>query len=103
MDDPDLSNKEFSTFLKLKGSARHFEDAMRYKFFIAEKFQNGYYGHLFGVSALPRLEPQWDTAYELYEEVTMVLPRSELAGKAMFQKAIMLRADERFEESVETF
>lgn len=54
-DDPDLANRYLTTFMEKEGSSRYLEDALKYKYFIAEKFENGYYGHLFGVSALPRL------------------------------------------------
>lgn len=103
LDDPDLANKELTTFLETKGSSRHFEEAIHYKYFIAEKFENGHYGHLFGVSALPRMESMWDTAYQLYDEVAMVLPRSEIAAKATFRKAQMMVKDEHFEEAIETY
>jgi outer membrane protein assembly factor BamD (BamD/ComL family) len=102
-DDPDLANRNLSTFLEIEGSSRFFKEALNYKYFIAEKFENGYYGHLFGVSALPRLESMWDTAYQLYDEVAMTLPRSDIAAKATFRKAGMLRQDGQFEESIEAY
>ncbi|MCH9616969.1 MAG: Cell division coordinator CpoB [Chlamydiia bacterium] len=102
-DDPDLANRNLSTFLEMEGSSRYFKEALNYKYFIAEKFENGYYGHLFGVSALPRLESMWDTAYQLYDEVAMTLPRSDIAAKATFRKAGMLRQDGQFEESIEAY
>ena len=86
-DDPDLANKYLDKFLEMEGGSSYFEEALKYKYFIAEKFENGFYGHLFGASALPRLESMWDTAYQLYDEVIMTLPRSEVAAKALFRKA----------------
>lgn len=101
--DPDLANRNLTIFLEKDGSSRYFTEAMNYKYFIAEKFEKGHHGHLFGVSKLPRLESMWDTAYQLYDEVAMTLPRSEIAAKATFRKAGMLREDGDFEESIEAY
>lgn len=100
---PDFSNTYLSSFLEMEGASRYFEEAVKYKYFIAEKFENGYYGHLFGVAGLPKIESMWDTAYELYDEVIMILPRSEMATKALFRKAAMYKADEMFDESIDTY
>lgn len=100
---PDIANQYLSTFLEKEGSSRYFEEALKYKYFIAEKFENGYYGHLFGVAALPRLEPMWDSAYQLYDEVIMTLPRHDLAAMALFRKGSMYLIDEKFDESIETY
>jgi outer membrane protein assembly factor BamD (BamD/ComL family) len=102
-DDPDLSNQMLGKFLEKEGGSAYFEEALGYKYFIAEKFENGYYGHLFGVSALPRIESMWETAYQLYDEVILTIPRSEIAAKSLFRKACMYAVDEKFEESIETF
>ena len=103
VDDPDLSNQMLTKFLEKEGGSSYFEEALGYKYFIAEKFENGYYGHLFGVSALPRLESMWESAYQLYDEVILTIPRSEIAAKALFRKASMYCTDEKFDESIETF
>lgn len=101
-DDPDVANQYLTKFIEMGGSARYMEEALKYKYFIAEKFENGYYGHLFGVSALPRLESMWEMAYQLYDEVIVTLPRNELAAKALFRKAAMYLVDDQFEESIES-
>ncbi|MCH9811321.1 outer membrane protein assembly factor BamD [bacterium] len=101
--DPDLANRAFSAFLSRSGNSRFTEAAMHYKFFIAKKFEEGHYGHLFGSSKLPRLESMWEEAYQLYDEVILTLPRSEVAAKAMFRKANMQIVDEYFEEGIETY
>jgi outer membrane protein assembly factor BamD (BamD/ComL family) len=103
MDDPDLANDYLTKFLEKEGSSPHFEEALHYKYFIAEKFEKGYYGHLWGVSALPRLESMWQEAYQLYDEVISTIPRSEFAAKAMFRKASMYLQEDLFSESVEGF
>ena len=103
LDDADLANKEFTAFLSKDGNSRFFEAAIYYKYFIANKFENGHYGHLFGSAKLPRLESMWDEAYQLYDEVIMTLPRAEISAKAMFRKAHMQVVDEHFEEGIETY
>jgi len=101
-EDPDLANQYLTTFLEKGGSTRYFEEALKYKYFIAEKFENGYYGHLFGVAALPKMESMWESAYQLYDEVIVSIPRSELAAKALYRKASMYLKDEMFDESIES-
>ncbi len=101
--EPEFSNRYLSSFLEMEGTSRYFEEAVKYKYFIAEKFENGFYGHLFGVAAMPKLESMWETAYQLYDEVIMILPRSEMATKALFRKAAMYRADDMYDESIDTY
>lgn len=100
--DSDLANRYFTKFLESDGASIYFEEAISYKYFIAEKFENGHYGHLFGVKVLPRLEPMWEVAYQLYDEVMYTLPRHEVAAKAMFNKARMLAYDTSFDEANDT-
>ncbi len=102
-DDPSVSNDYLTKFLEKDGNSRYFEEALKYKYFIAEKFENGYYGHLWGVQALPRLESMWQEAYLLYDEVIMTLPRSDVAAKALFRKSCMYLKDDKFDESIEGY
>ena len=101
--DPDLANRAFTAFLSHNGNSRFIEAAIHYKYFIAKKFEEGHYGHLFGSSKLPRIESMWEEAYQLYDEVVMTLPRTEVAAKAMFRKAHMQIVDEHFDEGIETY
>lgn len=103
IDDPGVSNDYLTKFLEKDGSSRYFEEALKYKYFIAEKFENGYYGHLWGVQALPRIESMWQEAYLLYDEVITTLPRSDVAAKALFRKSCMYLKDDKFEDSIEGF
>lgn len=101
--DYDRANRYFSLFLKDYASPKYFEEALVYKFQIAEKFQQGARKHWMGFDRLPQWESAWEDAYALYDEVITTLPRHEIAAKALFNKAGMLRLEERYVDSIETY
>jgi outer membrane protein assembly factor BamD (BamD/ComL family) len=101
--DYDQSNYYFSKFLKEYSSPKFFEEAIVYKFQIAEQFQKGAKKHLMGLEKLPKMSSAWDDAYLIYDEVIATLPRHEVAAKSLFNKATMLRLEDKFKESIETF
>ena len=101
--DFDKANYYFSKFLKDHNSPKYFEEALIYKFEIAEQFQKGAKKHLFGAEKMPKLTSAWEDAYFLYDEVITTLPRHEVAAKALFNKATMMRVEEKFAESIEIF
>jgi outer membrane protein assembly factor BamD (BamD/ComL family) len=100
--DYDQSNYYFTKFLK-DSSPKFFEEAIVYKFQIAEHFQKGAKKHLMGFEKLPKMSSAWEDAYLIYDEVIATLPRHEVAAKALFNKASMQRVEEKFADSIETF
>ena len=101
--DFDQANYYFTQFLKDYSSPKYFEDAIVYKFHIAEEFQKGAKKHLLGIEKLPKMTSAWEDAYSLYDEVITTLPRHEVAAKSLFNKATMQRLEEKFAESIETY
>ncbi len=97
------SNQYFSTYLKRNATPKHFEDAIQYKFSIAEKFQNGAKKRVLGWEGMPKILPAREDALNIYEEVITALPHDELAAKALFGKAKLLFKEEEFKSSVEAF
>lgn len=101
--DFDLANHYFSQFLEKYATKDHFEDAIEYKYKIAEEFEMGSGRHMFGIEKLPKWVSAWDDAIELYDEVIKTLPNHEVAAKALYRKAGMLKNDRKFKEALEAY
>lgn len=101
--DFDLANNYFSQFIEKYATKEHFEEAIEYKYKIAEEFELGSGRHMFGLEKLPKWVSAWEDALELYDEVIKTLPNHEVAAKAMYRKAGMLRNDRKFKEALEAY
>jgi outer membrane protein assembly factor BamD (BamD/ComL family) len=99
----EMANKEFSTYLKRHSTPKHFEEAIQYKFSIAEKFQNGSKKRVLGWESMPKIIPAQEDALEIYEEVITALPHDDLAAKALFGKAKLFFKEKEFKSSVEAY
>jgi outer membrane protein assembly factor BamD (BamD/ComL family) len=100
----DLSNMAFSNYLKSAGHPTFFEQAVYYKFCIAEHFRCGKKRRLF----CSRYCPRWMSAYSLaamiYDEVIISLPNSApLAALALYSKGMVLQHQEDYLESVSAY
>jgi outer membrane protein assembly factor BamD (BamD/ComL family) len=100
--DYSLSNYYLTEFLKDSKAPKFFEEAIEYKFLIAEKYQNGAKKHLLGIEKLPKITPAWEDALALYDEVITTLPRHPIAAKALFNKAQMQKIEGKFSEAIES-
>lgn len=103
LNDLDISNTEFSTYLKKTNSTTHLEDVYRYKLSIAQKLSNGAYCHLFGYQSLPKIQTGRDVALEIYDEVASGLPNHDLAAKALICKGQLQKYEEQFSDAIETY
>ena len=101
--DYDVANEEFSEYLKIQVTPKHFEEAIQYKFKIAEKFKNGSRKHILGWGKMPKWLPAKEDAIAIYDEVITALPHEDLAAEALFSKAFLLCAQEEYESSIETY
>ena len=99
----EMANHQFGVYLKKQNAPKHFEEAIKYKFQIAEKFQKGSKKHILGIESLPKWIPAYHDAIEIYDEVITALPHHELAAQSLYGKAVLLLADDQFKQSVETF
>jgi outer membrane protein assembly factor BamD (BamD/ComL family) len=100
--DYSLSNYYLTEFLKDSKAPKFFEEAIEYKFLIAERYQNGAKKHLLGIEKLPKITPAWEDALALYDEVITTLPKHPVAAKALFNKALMQKNEGKFSESIES-
>lgn len=103
LEDFELANNHLSIYLKNQVTPKHFEDAIQYKFTIAEKFHQGEKKHLFGAEKMPQWMPAKEDALAIYEEVITALPHHDLAAKAYFGKAELLLGNEDYRASIETY
>ncbi len=99
----DLANDEFSVYLKRQTTPKHFEEAIQYKFAIAEKFQKGARRHLMGWKQMPKWAPAREEALAIYDEVITALPHHDLGAKALYGKARLLFKDEDYKPCIETY
>jgi len=99
----EFANNAFTTYLEIHDSPDYFEEAIQYKYHIAEQFRNGAKRRIFGSKQLPAWLSGENLAIEIYEEVITVMPTHEMACKSLFAKAALLRKMRDYRESVECY
>lgn len=102
-EDFELANTQFKEYLNQEATPRYLEEAIRYKFEIADQFRNGARKHLLGFKSMPKWAPADDEALEIYDEVISALPHNELAAKALYGKAKIQAKSEDYRAAIETF
>lgn len=98
----EYSNDAFTAYLNHASSPKHFEEAIHYKFTIAEMFTNGTKKRLFGSPKFPAWVPAKEDSIQIYDEVIAALPHSEIAGKALLSKARVQTYLEDYKPGIET-
>jgi outer membrane protein assembly factor BamD (BamD/ComL family) len=99
----EYANRFLTTYLKKQATPKYFEEAIQYKFKIAEKYHRGAKKHVLGWETMPKWIPARDEAIAIYDEVITALPHHELAAHALFGKANLLLKDEEYKSSIETY
>jgi outer membrane protein assembly factor BamD (BamD/ComL family) len=99
----DFANQHLSTYLQKETSSKHFEEAIAYKFQIAEKFAKGTKKHLLGWPSLPKVVPANEDALAIYDEVISALPHHDLGARSLYGKAHLLFSEEEYQRSIEAF
>ncbi|HSX25765.1 MAG TPA: outer membrane protein assembly factor BamD [Chlamydiales bacterium] len=97
----EYSNEAFSAYLNYP-SPKRFEDAIEYKFMIAEQFANGAKKRLFGSHKLPAWLSAKEDALKIYDEVIAALPHSEMSARSMLSKAKIQVEFEDYKPGLET-
>lgn len=98
----ELSNQCLTNYLNHVTAPKHFEEAIQYKFNIAEMFSHGTKKRLFGSHKLPAWVPAQEDALQIYDEVISALPHADIAAKALYEKARIQASFEDFKPSLET-
>lgn len=97
------ANEALSHYLAERKESCHFIEAIRYKLAIAERFRKGEKLRLWGLKSMPKWVSGYDLAIDLYDEVIMAMPSHELAASALYAKAQLLTAGERWQEAADTY
>lgn len=103
MKEYDFANEEFSNYLKASQQPAFFEDAVRYKFCIAEHFKLGKKRRPFRMRYLPKWISAQDSALAIYDEVVAALPNNELTIQALQSKADLLNQMGEYRDCIETY
>ena len=98
-----LANRQFSTYLKKQTTPKYFEEAIKFKFAIAEKFKKGAKKHLMGWRSLPKWIPANEEAIAIYDEVIAALPHHDLGAQALYGKGQLLLREDDFQSSLDAF
>lgn len=99
----DLANEAFSEYLRSTNNPKYFQQAVYYKFCIAEQFRCGAKRRYFGTRQLPKWACGKELALKIYDEVIAAMPSNELAAQALFSKACLLWEQKNFRCAVESF
>lgn len=103
MEDYDMANHQFSEYLSRQSSPKHFEEAIHYKFEIAEKFRLGERKHLLGFKSMPKWAPAGGEALSIYEEVISALPHHDLSAHSLYGKGQIHMKNGDFRAGIEAF
>lgn len=103
MKEYDFANKEFSSYITASAHPAFFEDAVRFKFCIAEHFKNGKKRRGFNSRYLPKWISAQEEALTIYDEVIVALPNHEITICALRSKAELLRRMKEYRASVDTY
>jgi TolA-binding protein len=103
MKEYDFANEEFSNYLKASQHPAFFEDAVYYKFCIAEHFKGGKKKRPFKMRYLPKWVSAQDSALTIYDEVVAALPNHELTIQALYSKGNLLKEMREYRECVEAY
>jgi len=102
-EDYEMANIQLTKYLTTQSTPKYFEEAIQYKFEVAEKFQGGARKHIMGVKVLPKWASTGSEAIDIYDEVISALPHHELAARSHFGKAQVLINNEDFRAAVEVY
>lgn len=103
LQDYELANRHLTRYLKMQATPKYFEEAIQYKFRIAERFQGGAKKHIFGIKSMPKWVPAREEALAIYDEVITALPHHDLAAQALFGKAQLLLKEDEYKACIETY
>lgn len=99
----DFANDQFSNYLKTAEHPVYFEDAINYKFCIAEFFKNGVKRRPFTNRYIFKCLNAHDLALTIYDEIIAAAPGNEITIQAMYSKAELLEKMRDYRASVEAY
>lgn len=99
----DFANLAFTEYLSGHGCPEHFDEAIEYKFAVAEQFRGGAKRHMFNTKHMPRWASGDQLALQIYDEVIAAAPSQEISARALFSKGLLLWQLKDYRESVDSF
>jgi outer membrane protein assembly factor BamD (BamD/ComL family) len=87
----------------VQNSPTFFEEAIQFKFDIAERLGNGARKRLFGTKQLPKWAPGRSLAIEIFDEIIAAVPCHDIAAQSLVSKGWLEWRVGRFREAVEAF
>lgn len=103
MKEYDFANREFSNYLKASNHPAFFEDAVYFKFCIAEHFKAGKKKRPMEMRYLPKWVSAHELALTIYDEVVAALPNHELTIQALYSKADLLYRMGEYRDCIDTY
>ncbi len=102
-EDYEMSNYQLTDYLTSQSTPKYFEEAIQYKFEIAEKFRQGARAHIMGFKSMPKWIPAHSQAISIYDEVISALPHHDLAAHSLYGKALVHGKNEDWRSSIESY
>ncbi len=103
LDEFDFANEAFTAYLKAKNNPKFFQEAIEYKFAIADRLGAGSKKRFLGTKKLPKWASGTSLALEIYDEVITALPCHDLAARALYSKGSLLWNQKQYKRSIEAF
>ena len=103
LEDFEIANIQFTEYLTHQATPKYFEEAIQFKFEIAEGYRQGARKHLMGLKSMPKWAPSGNEAVTIYDEVISALPHHDLAAHALYGKAQVLGKNEDYRAAVESY
>lgn len=102
-DDCEFANQALSKYIQSQNNPKYFEEAIQYKFAVAEAFKEGARRRIFGSKRMPKWLRGYHIAIETYNEVIAAVPCHEIAAQALFSKGDLLWTMGDYREAVEAY
>lgn len=103
LEEYDFANEAFSDYLKSQNNPKHFQDAIEYKFKIAQNLASGSKRRFLGTRRLPKWATGRTLALKIYDEVIASLSSHELAAQALFAKGNLHWQQQMYRPAIEDF
>lgn len=103
MEELDFANTAFSDYLKSSPDPELFEEAILYKFAIAEQLAEGYKRRYLKAKYIPKCFGGRELALSIYDEIILVVPMHSLAVRSLYAKGTLLQTLEEFRASIEAY
>jgi outer membrane protein assembly factor BamD (BamD/ComL family) len=103
MKEYDFANEQFSNYIKLAENPAFFEEAIQYKFCIAENLRKGHKKRPFTLRYLPKWASGKDLALTVYDEIIAAVCNHDLTIKALNAKASLLKQMKEYRAAIETY